>query len=180
MICPSHGIIWRQGVGEIIELYQAWAANYKEGQVSVIYDTMWSATKEMAEAIAEGLRESRPDLEVKLFNTSLYDKNDVIAEIFKSSAVLAGSPTFNRGILSSMAGILEMIKGLGFKEKQAAAFGSFGWTGESADIIEKSLAASGFEILSPSLRVMWQPDQAQREACVRYGREFGQKMPKRS
>jgi flavorubredoxin len=50
-----------------------------------------------------------------------------------------GSSTINRGILSAAATIFEMIKGLGFKNKKAAVFGSYGWSGESPGFSRKPL-----------------------------------------
>lgn len=79
---------------------------------------MWGGTKIMAENIAKGIHETDENINVKLFNLSKTDKNDVITEIFKSKIILLGSPTINRGILTSVAGIMEEIKGLGLKKRK--------------------------------------------------------------
>lgn len=118
MICPSHGIIWRENPLQIVDKYMGWAKNYRENQVAIIYDTMWNSTRRMAENIAEGIKEVNKDVAIKIYNSSKNDKNDIITEVFKSKVVLVGSSTINRGMLSSTALILEMIKGLGFKEKK--------------------------------------------------------------
>mgnify|MGYP002552211425 CR=1 FL=1 len=44
MICPSHGLIWRDHPEQIVEQYRKWADNYQENQVSIVYDTMWNST----------------------------------------------------------------------------------------------------------------------------------------
>ncbi len=56
----------------------------------------------MAENIAEGIQTNDSEVSLKLFNLSQTDKNDVITEVFKSKAILVGSPTINRGILVSV------------------------------------------------------------------------------
>lgn len=172
MICPSHGIIWRENPIQIINKYMEWAKNYKENQVTIIYDTMWNSTRRMAEAIAEGLKEIDKDCVIKIFNSSKHDKNDIIAEVFKSKTVLVGSSTINRGILSSTAAILEMIKGLGFKDKKAAAFGSYGWGGESVKIIIEELNKAGFEIINEGIRELWNPDESGLERCRNFGKNL--------
>ena len=91
MICPSHGVIWRDNPTQIVEQYLKWADNYQEHQVTLIYDTMWDATKKMAEAIAEGIKSVDPTLNIKLYNVGKADKNDVISEVFKSKLIVAGS-----------------------------------------------------------------------------------------
>ena len=64
MICPSHGVIWRDNPLQIVETYQKWAKEYQENQITIIYDTMWNATRRMAESIAQGLREADADGQV--------------------------------------------------------------------------------------------------------------------
>ena len=172
MIAPGHGIIWRKEPLSIVGKYAEWAADYREDRITVIYDTMWEATRRLAEAIAEGLAEASPSTTVVVHNTSKADMNDVVTDIFRSKALIAGSPTVNKGILSSMASLLEVIKGLKFKGKRAAAFGSYGWSGESPKVIAEALAASGFEMRGEGPKVLWQPDEAGLEAARDFGRGF--------
>ncbi len=172
MICTSHGIIWRDNPSKIVEQYLEWADDYQENQITLFYDTMWSGTRVMAEQIASGISASDPDVRVKLFNLARSDKNDVITEIFKSKAVLAGSPTINRGILVSVAGMLEEIKGLRFKKKKAAAFGCYGWSGESVKLITAALKESGFQLVDEGIKALWDPDAESMAQCVAYGKHF--------
>jgi flavorubredoxin len=172
LICPSHGVIWRDNPLQIVTRYAEWAANYRENQVTIIYDTMWDGTRKMAEAMAKGIHEADRDVTIRLFNVARSDKNDVITEIFKSRAVLVGSPTVNRGILSAIAGILEEMRGLGFKEKKAAAFGTYGWSGESVAMITERLREGGFQVVNDGLKELWTPDQQSMAKCHAFGAEF--------
>ena len=172
MIAPSHGVIWRDNPAQIINKYLEWADNYQENQITIVYDTMWNGTKKMAEAIAEGISAADSSVAVKLFNVGRSDKNDVLTEVFKSKAFLVGSSTINRGILSGAASILEMIAGLGFKNKKAGAFGSYGWSGESVKIIEARLKDAKLEVIEPGLKVLWNPDTESYFQCVEFGKAF--------
>jgi flavorubredoxin len=177
VICTSHGVIWRDKPEQIVEKYLKWADNYQENQITILYDTMWNGTRVMAETIANGISKADNEVNVKLFNLAKSDKNDVITEIFKSKAILVGSPTINRGILVSAAGILEEIKGLKFKNKKAAAFGCYGWSGESTKIISENLASAGFELVDDGIRVMWNPDDEGITKCVEFGKRFAADVP---
>jgi flavorubredoxin len=177
IICTSHGVIWRESPGQIVEKYLEWANDYQENQITIIYDTMWNGTRMIAEKIAYGIKEADNEVNVKLFNLAKTDKNDVITEVFKSKAILVGSPTINRGILVSVAGILEEIKGLKFKNKKAAAFGCYGWSGESVKIISAVLEESGFDVIDEGLRVMWNPDDEGVTKCVKFGKRFAADVP---
>ncbi|TGE38253.1 anaerobic nitric oxide reductase flavorubredoxin [Desulfosporosinus fructosivorans] len=178
MICPSHGLIWRDNPLQIVNKYMEWAKDYQENQITIIYDTMWNSTRQMAEKIAAGIRLSDTDVTVKLFNcnSTHADKNDIIAEVFKSKAIIVGSPTINKGVSYAVAGILEMIKGLAFKNKKGAAFGSYGWSGEGNKLISTELEHGGFELLNEGLKVTWNPDDESFNKCLDFGQSIGQAL----
>ena len=126
----------------------------------------------MAEAIARGIRQADPTIVVKLFNAARNDKNDIIKEIFKSKAILVGSATINNGLLYSIGGILEMIHGLKFKNKKAAAFSSYGWSGEAVKQMNTLLENAGFALVNAGIRTLWVPDEAAELACEAFGEAF--------
>lgn len=168
-ICPSHGVVWRDNPMQIVEKYIQWADSYQENQVTILYDTMWNSTKRMSEAIARGLHNFDETMKIKIFNLAISDKNDVVTEIFKSKAILVGSSTINKGILSAVAAMLEEIKGLGFRNKKAAAFGSYGWSGESVGIVNERLKEAGFDVIGDGLKCLWNPDAEMINQCEEFG-----------
>lgn len=176
MVCPSHGVIWKDKPEQIIELYQQWANAYQENQVTIAYDTMWQSTRKMAEAIAEGIRDVSPETTVKIFNVVNDDKNDILTEMFQSKAFLIGSPTINYGHSFAVSGLLEMIKGLKFKNKKAAAFGSYGWSGDAVKQLTAGLAEAGIEVVDDGIQKLWVPDNSVLNECREYGRQFASKI----
>ena len=174
MICTSHGIIWRENPAQIVEKYLEWADSYQENQITLLYDTMWESTRVMAEEIAAGIRQADDQVTVKLYNLAKTDKNDAITEIFRSKAILLGSPTVNNGFLVSVAALLEEIKGLKFKKKKAGAFGSYGWSGEAVKVLSERLTDAGFQIVDAGLRLTWSPDEENKRLCRDYGKNFVQ------
>lgn len=170
IIAPSHGIIWRKDPLQIVEKYSEWASGKNEGSVVIIYDTMWNATEKMALAIAQGLREE--GVKFKLFNMAVCDRNDVLAEVFKARGILIGSPTLNNGLLPTIKPILEDLKGLKFKNKVGAAFGSYGWSGENIKLIEENLEKAKIKILQEGIKFKWQPVKEELKRCVEFGRIF--------
>ncbi len=172
MICPSHGVIWKENPMQIVETYLKWADAYQTNQITLVYDTMWESTRLMAEAVTEGIGMEDPSVTLKIMNAAKEDKNDVLTEIFRSKAVLVGSPTINNGISYAIAGLLEMIHGLKFKKKKAAAFGSYGWSGEGVKQISEKLQGCGFELVDDGLKTLWVPDGNALQECREYGRNF--------
>lgn len=159
IIAPSHGCIWRDNPMQIVEKYSKWCENYAEDQITIIYDTMWDGTKRIAHRLADEIRELSPDTFVRIFNVSKADKNDIMTEVFKSKAIAVGSPTVGRDILSSTGGWLHFLKELKFKNKKAAVFGCYGWSGEGNKILRESLEGSGFSVVEAELKINWNPTQ---------------------
>ncbi len=176
MIATSHGIIWRDNPAQIIEKYMEWADAYQEDQITIVYDSMWGATRKMAEEIARGIKSVAKDTTVKLFNAAHSDKNDVITELFKSKAILFGCSTVNKGIMHATGGMLEMIGGIGFKNKKGAAFGSYGWSGETVGLLEERLKKAKIEVIQEGLKVLWNPDEEAKSECREFGKQFANKL----
>lgn len=176
MICTSHGVIWKDNPVQIIEKYLEWADDYRENRITVIYDTMWESTRKMAEAMAKGISGADPSVTVKVINASKEDKNDIITDIFRSKAILVGSPTINNNLSHAIGGLLEMVKGLKFKNKKAAAFGSYGWSGESVKLLNERLRSAGFELVNDGIRSLWVPDEDEEERLINFGRDFAEAL----
>jgi len=176
MIAPSHGVIWRQNPLQIVEKYRQWSAQVPEKRAVIVYDTMWQATRRMAEAVGRGL--AAGGVPYKIFHAALADRNDVVTEIFQAKALILGSPTQNQGVLPSLLPILGEIKGLKFKNKIGAAFGSYGWSGESVKIIEQHLAECKIPVVTPGVLAKWQPTAEDLAACEKLGRQVAEAVIK--
>lgn len=175
-ICTSHGIVWRKDPAQVIEKYLEYANGYQENQITVIYDTMYEGTAMMANQFVKGITMEDPLVNVKLFSASHTNISDLVTEIFKSKAILLGSPTVHNGVLYTIAGLLEFVNGLKFKNKKAATFGTYGWRDLSSKVIQKSLQEAGFEIVMEPISANWRPDEQLQERCVEYGKTFARSV----
>lgn len=137
---------------------------------------MWDGTRALAEALARGVSDASPSTTVVAHCLSKFDKNDALTDVFRSKALLLGSPTINKGILTAVAGSLEEMKGLKFKGKKAAAFGCYGWSGESVKLIGEGLKEAGFELVDEGYKALWNPDADALKAAYEYGRAFAAKL----
>ncbi|MDD4403120.1 MAG: flavodoxin domain-containing protein, partial [Desulfitobacteriaceae bacterium] len=159
IIATSHGVIWRDNPLQIVEKYYEWAQGYQEDQITIAYDTMWEGTMQLAHRIGEEIARISPDTKVKIFNISKKDKNNIMTEVFKSKAIAVGSPTVSKNILSSVGGWLEFLKELKFRDKKAAVFGCYGWSGESTKVLRERLEDAGFAVVEPEIKCHWNPTE---------------------
>jgi len=173
MIATSHGLVRRENPTQIVELYLKWAADYQEDRITIFYDTMSNNTRMMADAIAQGITEADPRVAVKIFNIARSDKNEVLTNVFRSKGVLVGTSTMNNVMMPKIAGLVEEMTGLRFRNKRASAFGSHGWSGGAVDRLSTRLQDAGLE-MSLSLKAKWRPDGDALDICRAHGREIAQ------
>lgn len=157
-ICPSHGLIWRKHLKEIITEYHKWATNEAEERALIIYDTMWKSTEKMASAIREAFEAL--DIPVHMANLQYNHISDIMTELITAKYVCIGSPTLNNNILPTVAAFLTYMKGLAPKDRVGLAFGSYGWGGQSVGIVEDILKECSFNLL-PSFKVQYIPSAEQ-------------------
>jgi len=174
VIAPSHGVIWRENPVQIIDKYYEWAQDYNEGNVVIVYDTMYESTRAMAEAIGEGLLKN--GIKYKLFNASVTDQSDLITELFKARGIIVGSCTVNNSYLRAIGAVLEEIKAHRFKGKVAAAFGSYGWSGEAPKLITQKLEEAGLKVVEEPVQCKYVPTEEELKQCVEFGERFSKSM----
>ena len=164
MICPDHGVIWRKDPGAILSRYADWAEMKPKRKAVIVYDTMWHSTEMMAEVLAEAI--GRAGVEVKLMHLRSSHRSNVITEVHEAGAVLIGSPTINNQMFPTMADYLCYMKGLRPQNKVAAAFGSYGWSGEAVKQINQELEAMKFQVIHPGVRAEFVPGDDVMRACA--------------
>ena len=173
-IAPDHGPVWRSDLGRILGNYRRWAAQEKTRKAVIIYATMWHSTERMARAIGEGLASA--GVPVSFLSMAENHRSDAAFEILEAGALIAGSPTLNNNIFPSMADVLTYLKGLRPKNLIGAAFGSYGWSGESVRQIEDMLKEMKVEIVAPGITAKHAPDPPVLEACYDLGRQVGERL----
>ena len=170
IIAPDHGPIWRKETDGILGRYARWAAQKPEGRAVVVYATMWHSTERMARAISEGL--AAGGLRVKVMSMDEVHRSDVMYELLCAGAVAVGSPTLNNHVLPNMADILTYMRGLKPRNMIAAAFGSYGWSGEAVREIEEVLTEMKLEKTGEGIRVKNVPDAEALSRCYDLGKDM--------
>lgn len=156
-ICPSHGLIIRKYIPEIIEKYTKWSANKTDNKALIIYDTMWKSTEKIAHSVQEAFEAK--NFQTRMFNLQYTHISDIMTEILTAKYICVGSPTLNNNILPTVASFLTYLKGLAPKDRIGLAFGSYGWGGQSVGVVENTLKECGFEMLD-QIRIQYVPDES--------------------
>lgn len=159
IIAPSHGIIWRNHINDILNSYHLWSNNQPETGAIVVYDSMWQSTEKMAMTITQAFSDAGTP--VRLYDLRQNHISNIMPDILTNKYIAVGSPTLNNQMLPAVSAFLCYLKGLSPKNREAFAFGSYGWSGQSIPLVEKELEACGFHICMEAVKINYVPSQKQ-------------------
>lgn len=105
------------------------------GKVLIVYATRSEETKGIADLIAEGIRISGHEVDVKRVS-AIKDEE----ELKGYDGYIFGSSTYHGEMITSMKQLLFIAERAGLEGKAGGAFGSYGWSGEAAGRIFDTMA----------------------------------------
>jgi flavorubredoxin len=90
-----------------------------------------------------------------------------------AGGLIVGSPTINQNTLLPVYKLFALINPIRDKGKLGGAFGSFGWSGESANIILENLRLLKLKIFEETAAFKFSADKHKIEHLKEFGRNFG-------
>ncbi|MDR1942763.1 MAG: FprA family A-type flavoprotein [Endomicrobium sp.] len=171
-IAPSHGLVWRKHISDIMEKYLYWSAHKCKKRIAVVYETMWNSTEKMARKIVEGI--TSEGVEAILFDVTKNDRTDIASYMLDAKGWIFGSSTHDGEMLPVIAGFLHFLKGSKAIGRKSFAFGSYGWSGEAVKDIEDTI--SNITTFDPSFRVVFNPTEEELNKCFEAGKSFALKI----
>lgn len=149
MIAPSHGFVLREHVDKYISLYAELSKETEEDKrVAIIYATLKNNTKKVAQLLKNHFEDSR--IHVELWDVDKSEEADVLKSIAAADAVLIGSSTKYADMTGKLEALLQKLPGMNLEGKLAAAFGSYGWSGEAIEVIQDYLNQTNMNVQSTS------------------------------
>lgn len=181
-ICPGHGPILGENRNKIVDLTLQYSNEYLEltqvkarRHIMIAYVSAYGYTKMAAELIAEGIREIS-DFVIELVDIENIDAGELDERVATSDALIAGSPTINQNTLLPVYKLFSVINPLRDRGKLAAAFGSYGWSGEAGKIIVDALRNLKLKVIDEPASFKFLPEGSKAEALKEFGRKFGRQF----
>lgn len=163
MICPSHGLLWRDkdNMNRLLSSYDKWSKYESDNRVLIFFDTMWKSTEKMALRLQRLLEDA--GIHVVVMNLEHTDISDVITEVLRSKFILVGSSILNNRMLPKMAAMLTYLKGLKAKNRYGLTFGSYGWATIGFKEMEQFITDGGIKLLGDGKYYKLLPDEEELE-----------------
>ena len=174
MICPGHGPVLDERIQEMYDTYEDWCTVInpnKKKTVVIPYVSAYGYTAQLAEKIAEGIRDSG-DVDVRCYDMVEADQAKVLEEIGFADGLLFGTPTIVGEALKPIWDLTTSIFAGTHGGKLASAFGSYGWSGEGVPHIMERLKQLKMKV-TDSFRVRFKPSKVQLLDAYEYGYNFG-------
>ena len=137
----------------------------------IVFATRSGQTERIAELIAEGLRMT--GMEVELKNASAVKDP---ADLNGYDAYLFGSATYHGEMMPSMKQLLFIAEKADLEGKCGGSFGSYGWSGEAVKIVTEELKAMHFEVVEPGLKLQYVPTEEGVRACYDLGKKVADRL----
>ena len=172
MVGPSHGPVFRKTADLYIEKYKDWTADRSEGrnQVAIFYASSYGNTLKIAERVAENL--NRAGFLTLMNDVTVVEKAKARELIEESKAVLIGTPTFNGDAVEPVWEFVNLFSTVDTKGKKAAAFGSYGWSGEATKLVSERLAGMKLKVLPEPFRAKLIPSEEELAEVDRFSGEL--------
>lgn len=176
LICTGHGPLPDCKLPELMALYREKAQEVHpnaEKTVVLAYVSAYGYTKEMAGAIRKGVEEA--GVAVHAYNLAQDDTSALAQDLLYADGILLGSPTFLGDALKPVYDLSTTMLPTVHGGKQAAAFGSYGWTGEAVPNLTQRLKQLKMQV-SEGIRFRFRSSAEQLKACEAFGRDFAARV----
>lgn len=169
MICPLHGLLWRENIGWLLEKYNAWSTYTPEEKgVVIAYGSIYGNTENAANILA-GMLAERGVRNIHMYDVSATHPSYILSDAFRFSHVVFASITYNSGIFTNMENLLHDIAAHNLQNRTIAFMQNGSWAATSAKqmaaVLEKLKNMTVLEPL-PTLKSSVKPAQVEEIAAL--------------
>lgn len=160
LVCTSHGPVHsNENIHKYLDLYRKMATlpEMNEKKVLVLYISAYGNTEAMAKYIKERLIEK--DIRSEVHEITAMGVKEAICAIEGSAGFIIGSPTINQDAVKPVWDVLSEISPITNRGKAAAAFGSYGWSGEGVPMMTERLKSLKLNVIEEGLKFKFVPSE---------------------
>ncbi|MDF2880859.1 MAG: lactamase [Clostridiaceae bacterium] len=159
IVAPSHGPVHIGDVDTYISLYKQWAllSIPKEKNIQIFYISAYGNTEKMGRYISDKINEN--GIKAEAHEITSMRISEITSLIESSNGIIMGSPTINQDAVKPVWDVLSTVCAITNRGKAAAAFGSYGWSGEGVPMITERLKSLKFKVLEDVLKFKFVPSE---------------------
>ena len=161
MLCPTHGPVWRENLGWIIDKYDKWSSYTPEDKaIMIVYGSVYGGTESAANMVAAKLSQKGIG-NISVYDVSKTHVSELIGEAFRCSHIILASITYNMGIFTPMKNFLLDLEAHNLQNRTFALIENGSWSPAAADKMKEILdRLAGTKYAGEKVTFMSSPDDA--------------------
>ena len=175
LVCPLHGPVWKgEDFSWYLEKYLTWSAYApEEKSVAVFYAAVYGHTQNAAEIVASAV--AAQGVRVRVFDVSVTDRSELVAEAFRASHLVFASSTYNNGIFVSMEEFLADLKAHNFQNRAYAVVENGSWAPQAGALMDGILSQlRQMRRIGEKVTVLSAVNEESRSALISLGRSIAE------
>ena len=135
-ICPLHGPVLEENLGEVLELYNTWSSYAVESEgVMIAYTSVYGHTGKAVELLAEKLRLGGCP-KVVVHDLARCDMAQAVADAFRYGKLVLATTTYNADIFPFMRTFIEHLTERNFQNRTVALIENGSWAPMAAKVMK--------------------------------------------
>ena len=135
-ICPLHGPVLEENLGEALELYNTWSSYAVESEgVMIAYTSVYGHTGKAVELLAEKLRLGGCP-KVVVHDLARCDMAQAVADAFRYGKLVLATTTYNADIFPFMRTFIEHLTERNFQNRTVALIENGSWAPMAAKVMK--------------------------------------------
>ena len=171
-ICPLHGPVLNQNIGEYLKLYDSWSS-YRavEEGVVIAYTSIYGHTKEAVDALEEQLRSK--GCKVTVYDLARCDQSQAVADAFRFSKLVLATTTYNADIFPFMKEFIHHLTERSFRGRTIGLIENGSWAPTAAKVMRTMLAdCKDLTFTETTVKVMGGLNEESRAQTVKLAEEL--------
>lgn len=154
MICPLHGLVWRENIGYFVDKYKLWASYTPESDgICIFYGSVYGNTENACNILANYLSENG-EKDIRIYDVSKTDKSVLISEGFRASKLVFAGVTYNGGVFTNLENLILDLKLHNLQNRTIGIIENGTWAATAGKKIEEVFAQmKGCKIVEPKVTI---------------------------
>ncbi len=167
ILCPTHGPVWRENLGWILEKYGLWSSyTPEEKAVMVVYGSVYGGTESAANSLAAQISQNGI-ADVAVYDVSKTHVSELIGEAFRCSHIVLASITYNMGIFTPMKNFLLDLEAHNLQNRCFAIVENGSWSPASGKLMKEIIERlQGCTVVGETVTIMSSPDNGNSDALA--------------
>ncbi len=167
ILCPTHGPVWRENLGWILEKYGLWSSyTPEEKAVMVVYGSVYGGTESAANSLAAMISQNGI-ADVAVYDVSKTHVSELIGEAFRCSHIVLAAITYNMGIFTPMKNFLLDLEAHNLQNRCFAFIENGSWSPASGKLMREIVdRLQGCSTVGETVTILSSPDSGDSDALA--------------